>query len=533
MFKHLFFILSVAAFISCSTATTNPQCPYQTTTQEEVNLVYEETKAEMPRITVPTFPERDCSIVDFGAKPDGKTLNTQAIQCAIDSMTALGGGTVIIPEGVWMTGPIELKSNVRLYAAVGSLVVFSSDYTLYPIVETSFEGLDTRRCTSPIWAKGAKNIAITGHGVFNGSGQDWRPLKRSKVTASQWKAKVAAGGVLSDDEKTWYPTEEAKYAHTLCEDQNVPSLVSSEEEWVKIHSFLRPVMLSFVQCDGILLEGVTFENSPAWNIHPLMSNNIILNHLTVRNPWYSQNGDGVDVESCKNTIIMNCSFDVGDDAICMKSGKNEDGRKRAIPTENVIVNKCVVYHGHGGFVVGSEMSGDVRNIHVENCTFIGTDVGLRFKSTRGRGGVVENINIKRIYMKDIPTDPLLFDLFYGGKAAGEESEEEILARMQANIPPVTEETPQFQNIHIENVICAGAKRAMLFNGLPEMKVKNVSLKDVYVEATYGAEFNQTDGLSIINTTIVNEIGAPVVMRMVDNVTMENVVDKDGNVITQE
>lgn len=531
MSKHLLSILVTLCLYACNTQETTNTCPYQSTTQQEVNKAYQETHTEMPHIVVPDFPKNNCSIIDFGAKPDGSTLNTDAIQQAINTIHEAGGGTVIIPEGIWKTGPIELKSNVRLYTEHGAIVVFSSDYTLYPIIHTSFEGLDTRRCTSPIWAKGATNIAITGHGVFNGSGEDWRPLKRSKVTAAQWKSIVNKGGVLSDDEKTWYPTAEAKYAHTLCEDQNVPSLVSSEEEWTKIHSFLRPVMLSFVQCDGILLEGVTFENSPAWNIHPLMSRNIIMNNLTVRNPWYSQNGDGVDVESCTNTLIMNCRFDVGDDAICMKSGKNKDGRKRAMPTENVLVYKCIVYHGHGGFVVGSEMSGDVRNIHVENCSFIGTDVGLRFKSTRGRGGIVENIVIKRIYMKDIPTDPLLFDLFYGGKAAGEESEEEILARMKANIPPVTEETPQFQNIHIENVICSGAKRAMFFNGLPEMKVKNVSLKNVYIKAKYGAEFNQTDGLNLHNVTIIHQEGAPIIMRMVDNAIMDNVVDKEENSIT--
>lgn len=532
MLKQFFSLITLSILlVACNTKDSKPSCRFQTTTQEMVNAIYDETHSNMPRITVPSFPSLTRSIAEFGAKPDGSTLNTEPIQQTINAVAEAGGGTVIIPEGVWMTGPIELKSNIRLYADKGALIVFSSDYTLYPIIETSFEGLDTRRCTSPIWAKGAKNIAITGHGVFNGSGQDWRPLKRSKVTASQWKAKVAAGGVLSDDEKTWYPTAEAKYAHSLCEDQNVPTLVSSEEEWNKIHSFLRPVMLSFVECNGVLLEGVTFENSPAWNIHPLMSENIILNNLTVRNPWYSQNGDGVDVESCHNALIMDCRFDVGDDAICMKSGKNEDGRRRAIPTENVMVYNCVVYHGHGGFVVGSEMSGDVRNIHVENCTFIGTDVGLRFKSTRGRGGIVENIMIKRIYMKDIPTDPLLFDLFYGGKGAGEETEEEILARMKADVPPVTEETPQFQNITIENIICAGAQRAMFFNGLPEMKVKNVSLKDVYVSATYGAEFNQTDGLTLINTTIINEQGAPIIMRMVDNAKFENVIDKNGNAIT--
>ena len=192
---------------ACGIKEVQESCIYQSTTQATIEQVYAETQADMPHITVPTFPTLTRSIVEFGAKPDGSTLNTEAIQQAINEVSEAGGGTVVIPEGVWMTGPIELKSNVRLYADKSSLIVFSSDYTLYPIIETSFEGLDTRRCTSPIWAKGAKNIAITGHGVFNGSGQDWRPLKRSQVTASQWKAKVAAGGVLSDDEKTWYPTE--------------------------------------------------------------------------------------------------------------------------------------------------------------------------------------------------------------------------------------------------------------------------------------------------------------------------------------
>ena len=217
------------------------------------------------------------------------------------------------------------------------------------------------RAQSPISAFNAENIAITGQGTFNGNGEYWRPLKRAKVAPSQWKTHLQKGGVLSADGNTWYPDSASLYAATLCVDQNVP-VVSDPALWQQIHSFLRPVLVHFVGCRNILLEGVTFENSPAWNLHPMCCENLILRDLNVRNPWYSQNGDGVDVESCKNVLIARCSFDVGDDAICMKSGKNKPGRDRGIPTENVVVDECTVYHGHGGFVVGSEMSGGIKNI---------------------------------------------------------------------------------------------------------------------------------------------------------------------------
>ena len=279
-------------------------------------------------------------------------------------------------------------------------------------------------------------------------------------------------------------------------------------------------MLHFVGCKNILLEGVTFENSPAWNLHPMCCENLILNNLNVRNPWYSQNGDGVDVESCKNVVIAHCSFDVGDDAICMKSGKDKPGRERGIPTENVVVDDCVVYHGHGGFVCGSEMSGGIKNVEVRNNLYIGTDVGLRFKSTRGRGGVVENIYINGVNMVNIPNEGLLFDLFYGGKGAGEETEEELAARMNAEAPAVSEETPAFKNIVIENVKGANIKRAIYFNGLPEMKIQNVTLRNIQMSATEGALFRQTNGLIIDNVDIKAEKGEAFSLApTVENVTI--------------
>ena len=499
MKKLLFYIAAFALlFTSC-----NASSPYQTTTQKHVDEICETAPFPM-EITVPKFPGMVYNILDYGADPTGRALSHDAIQKAIDLCSQTGGGTVLIPAGVYITGPIELKSNVRLYTDYNALVLFSDDFELYPVLDASFEGLDTKRCQSPISARNAENIAITGHGTFNGNGDWWRPLKQSKMAPGQWKKHLKEkGGIVAND--IWYPDSASLLAQSYCLDQNVP-VITDDSLWQVVKSFLRPVLLHFVGCKGILLEGVTFENSPAWNLHPMCCENLILRDLNVRNPWYSQNGDGVDIESCKNVVISHCSFDVGDDAICMKSGKDKPGRDRGIPTENVVVDDCVVYHGHGGFVCGSEMSGGIKNVEVRNNLYIGTDVGLRFKSTRGRGGVVENIFIRDVNMVNIPNEGLLFDLFYGGKGAGEETEEELAARMNAEAPEVSEETPAFRNIVIEDVKGTNIKRAIYFNGLPEMKIQNVTLRNITMSATEGALFRQTNGLIIDNVHITPKKG---------------------------
>ena len=472
---------------------------YQMTEQSDIDALTKSASFEMPQVIVPEFPSRTFNVLDFGADPTGVQLATEAIQKAIDECTAAGGGTVIIPAGIYTTAPIMLKSNVRLFTEKNSFVQFTHDLDQYEIMDDWFEGIPTKRCTSPLNALNAENIAITGYGTFNGNGDWWRPLKRSKMAPAQWKKHLQEkGGIVVND--IWYPDEASVYAQSLCVDQNVP-VVEDENVWPQIKSFLRPVLLHFVGCKNILLEGVTFENSPAWNIHPMCCENLVMYNVSVRNPWYSQNGDGVDVESCKNVVIARCSFDVGDDAICMKSGKDKPGRDRGIPTENVVVDDCVVYHGHGGFVCGSEMSGGIKNVEVRNNLYIGTDVGLRFKSTRGRGGIVENIYIKDVNMVNIPNEGLLFDLFYGGKGAGEETEEELAARMNAEAPEASEETPSFRNIVIENVKGTNIKRAIYFNGLPEMKIQNVTLRNITMNATEGALFRQTNGLIIDNVHI--------------------------------
>ncbi|MDD4400024.1 MAG: glycosyl hydrolase family 28 protein, partial [Dysgonamonadaceae bacterium] len=281
-----------------------------------------------------------------------------------------------------------------------------------------------------------------------------------------------------------------------------------------------PVMVSFIECKNLLLEGVLFENSPAWNVHPLMCENVILDGVFIKNPGYSQNGDGLDLESCVNSIIVNSLFDVGDDGICIKSGKDEEGRLRGRPTENVIVENCKVFQGHGGFVVGSEMSGGVKNISVKNCQFLGTDVGLRFKSNRGRGGVVENIYISDIYMFNIATDSFLFDLFYGGKSASEALADGDTTPVDEHEIPVTDETPVFKNIYVKNLVSRNARRAMLFNGLPEMNIENINLENAFITARYGAEFSESRDINLKNVTIIPDEGPAYLFNNVKNFEAE-------------
>lgn len=450
--------------------------------QQHYNI-YEKLEFKMPVIQEPVIPENSVSILDFGAVEGGQVINTKAFANAIEAVTKKGGGKVVIPAGIWLTGPIILKSNLELYTEPGALIIFSDDKDLYPIIETSFEGLNTWRCLSPVYGKNVENVAFTGKGIWDGNGDAWRFVKKSKLNETQWKKLVASGGVTNDKQTEWYPSEQFKNAMENA-DQNVRSDLKTKEEFEKIRDFLRPVMISIQNSKQVLFDGPVFQNSPAWCIHPLMVENLIVRNITVRNPWYSQNGDGIDIESCKNVLVDNCSFDVGDDAICIKSGKDKDGRERGIPCENLVITNNIVYHGHGGVTVGSEMSGGVRNMHVSNCTFMGTDVGLRFKSNRGRGGVVENIFISGIRMTNIPTHAISFDLYYGGQSVSEmiESGGE---RTFAKPLPVNEETPQFKNISIRDITLKGALQAVFMQGLPEMNLENITLSDMNLEAENG------------------------------------------------
>ncbi len=340
------------------------------------------------------------------------------------------------------------------------------------------------------------------------------------MTDEQWKKFVASGGVLNEKKDSWYPSEQylkgAKGA-----DQNIRHDLKTKEDFEAIHDFLRPVLVSIQNSKRVLFDGPVFQNSPAWNIHPLLIEDLIVRNITVRNPWFSQNGDGLDVESCKNVVIENSSFDVGDDAICIKSGKDKDGRERGIPCENIIVRNNIVYHGHGGVTVGSEMSGGVKNLHVSNCTFMGTDVGLRFKSTRGRGGIVENIYISDVFMTDIPSQAISFDLYYGGKSIAETLAEGGNT-VSIKAIPVNEETPQFKNIVIKNITIKGAQQAVFLQGLPEMNLENIEIINLIAKAQKGFSIIDANGIKISNAQLDIEAKNAFEIYNTKNLSLKNI-----------
>ena len=460
---------------------------------DEFAALYEGLPFDMPRVERPSIPDRAALLSDFGGIGDGVASNTNVFSAAIDALASRGGGRLIVPAGIWRTGPIELKSHIELYVDKDAVIVFDPDQAEYPIIETNFEGLDVQRCESPINATDATDIAITGGGIIDGSGEYWREVKRRKVSDDQWQEVLKRGGIVSEDGKNWFPDEGYAAARATAGSLNYPD-PSLDPMYIK--TFLRPVMVSLRGCERVLLEDCTFQNSPCWNIHPLWCKDVIIKNITVRNPHYSANGDGIDIDGCENVILVGSSFDVGDDAICIKSGKDADGRRHAMTCRNLIIADCTVYHGHGGFVVGSEMSGGVENIHVTGCRFIGTDVGLRFKSARGRGGVVKDIWCDHIYMKDIVTYGVIFNLYYMGVAATEMDKD-----AEADVQPVDETTPEFRDFHFSDITCAGAEQAVFINGLPEMPVRNVAFRDSKFKADKGVECHYHENVTFENVTV--------------------------------
>lgn len=446
-----------------------------------------ENTFKMPVLSVPKFVDRNFNIIEFGAVGNGVINNSEAINKAIEQCSLSGGGTVIVPRGIWLTGPIYLKSNVNLHTEEGALVTFTGNFDDYPLILSNYEGYNTARCTSPIMGWNLENIAITGRGIFDGNGEAWRPVKKFKLTEKQWDRLLKFGGVVEEAKDTiWWPTKNALKGKEY--DRKMGGKCTNIEESKVYRDFFRPVLMSLVNCKNILIDGPIFQNSPAWCLHPRLCEQLTIRNITVRNPWFSQNGDGIDIESCKYVSLSNSTFDVGDDAICIKSGKNEEGRKLGRSTEYVSVMECTVYHGHGGFVIGSEMSGGVRNIKVSRCSFIGTDTGLRFKSCRGRGGVVENIFIEDINMMNIDKEAITFSTSYDihKKPVEESSPEDI---------------PEFRDFYIKDVTCIGAGTGIHISGLPEMPVSNVILENIHMKAKNDIKIENSRDISMENVDI--------------------------------
>lgn len=448
-------------------------------------------------VELPIFPDRKVSIVDYHAVPGGTVSNTAIINQAITELANQGGGTVIIPEGIWLTGPITLKSHINLHLEKGALLTFDKNPEEYPVILTDYEGQPRLRAISPIHAFDEENIAITGEGIIDGNGHEWRPLKQFKVTDRQWKARLKKSPYVIDTKEggIWYPSK-SSYEGCLAGEVSYQD-PQGPEKATKHYDLYRPVMTNLVRCNRVLIEGVTLQNSPAWNLHPLLCTNVTIRHAFIRNDSFAQNGDGLDLESCRFVDIYGVKFDVGDDAICMKSGKNAVARSIQVPTEHVRIRDCVVYHGHGGFVVGSEMSRCIRDVVIENCLFLGTDTGIRFKSAIGRGGVVEDIIIRNIQMTDIETEAIIFTMGYTLFHLDHEASDE-----PDRIDP--EDIPEFKNITIRDVNCLRAGQAMKIEGLEQLPIHDITLENVVIQAKKGIEIKKAKNIYFKNVTVTNQ-----------------------------
>jgi polygalacturonase len=465
----------------------------------------------LPKVTDPKISKTTLNLAECGGAGDGLALNTDAFSKAITKLSEGGGGRLIVPPGIWLTGPIKLQSGIELHIERGALVKFSGDYNLYPLIIIDMKGEKEVDSTSPISGENLENVAITGSGIIDGGGDCWRPIKSGKLSDEDWKALTKTGGVLNEKHDTWWPSREAMAGGKIVESLRKSGSLKLED-YEPAHQFLRPKMLRLINCKKLLLEGVTFQNPPNWTLNPALCEDVSILNVTVRNSPVAQNSDALDLESCRRAIIRDCTFDVGDDGICLKSGKDAAGRRIDVPTEDVLIEGCTVYRAHGGFTIGSEMSGSIRNVRVDNCTFIGTDVGLRFKSTRGRGGVVEKIYISSVRMADISSDAINFNMYYGGKSPLEET----AGTIETNFPSVNEGTPQFRDIQIENVICRGAQKAIVLEGLPEMPIRNITLKNVSITSQQGVFVTDADGISFENVQVQNASGPALNQMRVKN-----------------
>jgi polygalacturonase len=388
------------------------------------------------------------NVADYGAVGNGTTLCTRAIQKAVDACSAAGGGTVYIPAGQYLSGAIFLKSNVTLNVSEGATLLASENFEHFPSFKPGWRiQSDDTRVSSLITGHDLENIAVTGRGTLNGRGRVW------------WEA--------------------------FDKDRN------REKDQQRLLNHGRPRVINLYRCRYVLIEGVKIIDSPSWTVHLVGCDNVVVEGISIINPEEGPNTDGVNPESCRNVRISNCFIDTGDDCITLKSGEDEEGRLKARPTENVTITNCVMYKGHGAVVIGSEMSGCVRNVVAGNIVCVGTDRAVRIKSTRGRGGVVENIRYDNFIVENV-REPIYITNFY----------------TKTDPEPVSERTPIFRDIAISHFTIKNSPYAARIYGLPEMPIQRLRITDVTASTEVGFICDNVEGLELQNVEVNAGKGSP-------------------------
>jgi len=432
----------------------------------------------MKQLQRPEFPARVVDIRDHGAIEGGTVKNTAAFAAAIAACAEAGGGRVLVPAGTWLTGPIHLKSRIDLHVAEGAEIIFSDVIEDYlPVVLVRGGGIEFYNYSPLIYARDCENVAITGPGKLDGNAAAWWP----------WKTKETKE--IFQLERRGVPVEQRVYG--------------TEE------AAIRPSFVVFFNCRNVLMEGFTIGSGPNWTIHPIYCEDIIIRRVHVLTD--GPNNDGIDPDSCRNLLVEHCVFDTGDDCLVLKSGYNDDGWRVAKPTENVVMRWCSSKRGHGGLVIGSEMSGDVRNVYMHDCEFEGTDRALRIKSRADRGGVVENVWVEDITVRDMQYEVVILNMDY-------------TADRNATI---TRKPPVFRNINVRRVTGHGAPVAIRITGMEDSLIRDVRFEDVTITSTRGVVASHIRDVVFDNVVITPAQGPAFDLAHAQGVTLREVRAPSG------
>ena len=420
---------------------------------------WDTTARIVDRIKAPVFPSQDFPITSFGAVAGGTQDNTEAIQKAIDTCSKAGGGRVVVPSGVFLTGGLKLKSNVNLYLSDNATLRFSTNPKAYlPVVFTRWEGIECMNFAALIYAYGQENIGVTGKGTLDGGASD----------ENWWAWKKISG-------------PDAKLQNELA-DKNVPA----EKRIFGDGHYLRPNFFQPYKCKNVIVEGVTFARSPMWEVHPALCTNVIVRGLIINS--HGPNNDGCDPESSKDVLIENCIFDTGDDCIAIKSGRNDDGRRVGVPSENIIIRNCTMKDGHGGVSLGSECSGGIRNIYIENCNMDSPnlDRAIRLKNNAKRGGIIENVYMRNVKIGRVTEGIITVDFMY------EEG-------------PNGKFMPVLRNVYLENITSKTSPRIFFLKGFKGASIDGIHLRNCTFEGANASEIIQFAGLiELNNVTVIPE-----------------------------
>lgn len=422
----------------------------------------------LKRIQPPKFPNRDFDVTRYGAKADGKTDCTAAFRKAIEEANRAGGGRVVVREGVCLTGPIHLKSNVNLVVQKGATIKFDPNPKLYPRVLTRFEGMECMNYSPFVYALDQQNIAITGGGTLDGQANagNWWPWGGKRGAKpdepNQRKARAALGEMVEKGT----PVAERKFGEG---------------------GYLRPMFVQPYRCTNVQIQDITIINSPMYEIHPVLCRNVTVRNVTVSS--HGPNNDGCDPESSVDVLIDGCTFDTGDDCIAIKSGRNADGRRLHAPSENLIVQNCIMKDGHGGVTMGSECSGGIRNVFAQDCQMDSPhlDRVLRFKNNAIRGGVIEHI-----YMRNVK----------GGEVAGAAIDVDFYYEEGAKGPF----TPVVRDVEVVNLDVKKCANAWSLRGFKNAPITNIRLKNCTFEnAAKAAVSENVEGMTLDNVTVNGKV----------------------------